>query len=763
MCGERKPMKNSNYNYNDYYINRELSFLKFNKRVLEESDDSSVPLFERFKFISIFHSNLDEFYMIRVGSLYEKSLLKDEGLNDNKTGWSPEKQLKEIFHMTKGLYSEAGKLFYNVAHLLDIRNIKYCKFGEFNQNEKKWLKNYFKREIMPLLSPQIIDSKHPFPHLFNKQIYIILELKMKMKNDEKNSYGIISQNKNIKRIIEIPENLKDLKYKKGKNETGKDNNASTEGADNAGDSEYIGYKYILSEDVIYQYAKELFKKHKILSKFIIRITRNADINVEDSFSDYESSNNNIDYRTYMNDILKKRGKLAPVRLEILEINGSYKNRLFALKKYLCQKLNIIEEQAFVTCAPLDQNFIFELKDKINKAEKSENADKKILTDDMFYPQINPVMPKEIRESEGNRPVKSVIDVVEKDKQDIFLSFPRHTMRAYLKLLEEAVTDPDIVSVKITLYRLSENSQIIDSLCRLSEAGKEVTAVVELQARFDEENNINWSKRLEEAGCNVIYGVGGYKIHSKITLITKKRENENDIKYITHLATGNYNEKTAKLYTDVGIITSDSDIGRDALKFFNSVTTADPTDGYSCLLVAPLEFRSEIIRLIDEETEKIKAGKPGRIKLKMNSLTDKDVIDELVKASQCGVKIDLLIRGICCLLPGIPGRTENIRVVSIVGRFLEHSRIFIFGEGKENKIYISSADLMTRNTTRRLEIAAPVFDVDIKAELERIFDCYLRDNVKARELTHDFKYERIPGVYGDYFDAQDELFAKSENK
>jgi polyphosphate kinase len=666
----------------EYFANRELSFLNFNKRVLEESADKSVPLLERFKFISIFHSNLDEFYMIRVGSLYEKSLLKDEALNDNKTGWTPEKQLKEIYKMTKGLYAEADKLFWNASALLGEKNIRYCKFNDLDPREKKWLKNYFKREIMPLLSPQIVDSKHPFPHLFNKQIYLILELAY----NGKNSYGIISQNKNIDRVIQIP-------------------------GDNG------GFKYILSEDIIYRYAKDLFKKHKLKAKFLIRITRNADIDLEESFSDYESNDPNIDYRTYMNDILKKRGKLAPVRLEISDTN---KTGINALKKYLCPKLNIHEEQAFITNAPLDLGFVFGLAGRVAN-----------LSDDLLYPPVNPVYP----------------DFPAKIDGDIFLHYPKHTIKAYLELLKEAVYDPDTVSVKITLYRLSENSQIIDYLCSLAEAGKEITAVVELQARFDEENNINWSKRLEEAGCNVIYGIEGYKIHSKITLITKKSGKSGDIKYTTHLATGNYNEKTAKLYTDVGIITNDQSIGNDALKFFNSITTSDPTDDYSCLLVAPLHFKSEIVKFIREEKT--------IIKIKMNSLTDKDIIEELVKASQRGVRIELLIRGICCLLPGIAGKTDNIRVISVVGRFLEHSRIFIFGEN--GRIYISSADLMTRNTSRRLEIAAPVYDKKIKKELDGIFDLYFKDNIKARELCSDGTYKKISGVFDEYIDAQDRLF------
>ena len=348
---------------------------------------------------------------------------------------------------------------------------------------------------------------------------------------------------------------------------------------------------------------------------------------------------------------------------------------------------------------------------------------------------------------------SVLKLVE-SRQDVFLSHPGHSIGAYMKLLEESVGSPDVVSVKITLYRMSENSQVIDYLCRLAEAGKHVTAVVELNARFDEENNINWSRRLEESGCHVIYGVEGYKIHSKITLITKKRGNR--IVYITHLATGNYNEKTAKLYTDVGIITSDKNIGSDALNFFNSVTTSAASEEYSCLLVAPLQFKSKIIEFIGEEAKK---GGGGRIRLKLNSLSDRDIIEALISASQSGVRIDLIIRGICCLLPGIAGKTENIRVISIVGRFLEHSRIFIFGEGSGSRIYISSADLMTRNTTRRFEIAAPIFDINIKKELEDMFDLYSRDNVKSRELKSNGEYERVTANSGELINAQEILFER----
>ena len=677
-----------------YYINRELSFLKFNKRVLEEADDRSAPIFERFKFISIFHSNLDEFYMIRVGSLYEKSLLKDEGLKDSKTGWTPERQLKEIFRETKCLYKESSRLFSHVSGLLKENNVTLCKFEDLGANDKKWLKNYFRREIVPLLSPQIMDTKHPLPHLSNKQIYTVLELDYK----KKIFYGIISQNRHVSRIVELPTDKK------------------------------RGYRYMLSEDIIYQYAKELFKKHKILSRFLIRVTRNADINAEDSFYEYEGLDE-AGFINYMSEILKKRGKLAPVRLEMF---GGNKARVSTVRKYLCGKLNISESQAFTLNSPLDFSFIFELQDRVD-----------LTRDGLLYPKINQQFP------DGIDSGKSILKLVE-NRRDVFLFHPKHSIKPYLKLLEESIGSPDVFSVKITLYRLSENSQIIDYLCRLAEEGKQVTAVVELNARFDEENNINWSKRLEESGCNVIYGVEGYKVHSKITLITKKRGN--GMVHITHLATGNYNEKTAKLYTDVGIITSDKSIGDDALNFFNSVTTSSEADEYSCLLVAPLQFKSKILEFIEEEAKK---GDAGRIKLKLNSLEDREIIDALVVASRSGVRIDLIIRGICCLLPGIIGKTDNIKVISVVGRFLEHSRLFIFGEGVKNRIYISSADLMTRNTTRRYEIAAPIFDKKIKKELEDIFDLYLRDNVKSRVLKPNGDYEKISG------DSEEERISAQE--
>jgi len=680
----------------NYYINRELSFLKFNKRVLEEARDRTVPIFEGFKFISIFHSNLDEFYMIRVGSLYEKSLLKTESLNDNATGWSPEWQLKAIFRETKNLYKESNLLFTRISDLLKENGIKLCNFEDLNANDRKWLKGYFKREIMPLLSPQIMDTKHPLPHLSNKQIYIILELNYK----KKNSYGIISQNKNISRIVELPA------------------------------SEEHGYRYMLAEDIIYYYASELFKQHKILSRFLIRVTRNADINAEDSFYEYEGLDD-AGFRNYMSEILKKRGKLAPVRLEM---SSGSKTRLHTVRRYLCERLNINEDQAFVLNAPLDMGFIVDLQDRINLTQSG-----------MIYAKINPKFPAKIDNN------KSILKLVE-SKHDIFLLHPKHSIQPYLKLLEESIGSPDVFSVKITLYRLGENSRIIDYLCRLAEAGKQVTAVVELNARFDEENNINWSKRLEESGCNVIYGVEGYKVHSKITLITKKHGK--NIIYITHLATGNYNEKTAKLYTDAGIITSDNNIGSDAMNFFNSVTTSSVADEYSCFLVAPLQFKKKIIEFIDEEAKK---GSAGRIRLKMNSLEDREIIDALVSASQSGVRIDMIIRGICCLLPGIAGKTDNIRIISVVGRFLEHSRVFIFGDGPKSRIYISSADLMTRNTTRRFEIAAPIFDKDIRKELEDMFELYLKDNVKARELKPNGNYEKISGIIKERINAQEILF------
>lgn len=688
----------------DYFLNRELSYLKFNLRVLREVDDNTVPLLEKLKYLAIFCSNLDEFFMIRVGSLYEQSLIKG-GPVDNKTGWNSERQLKEIFKKVKGLYSYYADSYEKVFARLKEHGIRQLKFDDLSSEQKKWVKAHFKKHILPLLSPQIIASKHPFPHLYNKAVYIIAELK----HESSSSFGIIPLPRNAERVIQLPVELCGGEF-----------------------------GFILAEEVICNYVKDVFKAYKISSKAVIRVTRNADITVEDSFADEE-----VDFRNYMKAILKKRGKLAPVRLEI----SSSENKASTAKisKYLAAKTGIAADQIFICTIPSELNFLFRLYDSLLSYT---NYNK-----EYYY---TPYVPKNPPDIKSNSPMISEVM-----RKDIFLAYPFHSMKPYLNMLEEAADREDVVSIKITLYRLSSDSRVIEALCRAAENGVEVTAIVELKARFDEENNITWSKRLEEAGCNVIYGLNGFKVHSKITLITMRLDE--DISYITHFATGNYNEKTAKLYTDIGIITANRDIGEDAVRFFSSITTSTVPlgDNYKYFLVAPHNMKNDIIKLISDEEKKARLGLPASIKIKMNSLTDKEIIESLVSAGQAGVEITMIIRGICCLLAGVEGYTENIKITSIVGRFLEHSRIFIFGADNE-KVYISSADLMTRNTTRRVELAVPVLDRKIAEKIVKMFGVMSRDTVKSSRLCVDAEYRKDDsGAEGTRLNSQ-EYFCENIN-
>lgn len=658
------------------YINRELSWIKFNKRVLEQSQSSSVPIFERLKFISIFTSNYDEFFMVRAGSMYDRSLLIND-VPDNKTGMSSKEQFEAIFSETHPLYLLRDLYYNKVSVELSKNGICHRKIKDLNADETRYVNQLYKRDILPLLSPQIIDAKHPLPSLENMKLYIFVSLK---KNDM-NNYGIVPISTMIERIIYVP------------SEDGKKS-------------------YLLVEDVILKYVGYIFKKYTIKSRSVVRVTRNADIEVEDNFSD-----DDIDYRDFVKLIIKKRDKLTPIRLEYY--TGVYE-QINKPIKYLAERLSLNHFQCFFSETPLNMSYVYTLEERL-QTEFGNNSE-------LFY---TPLIPQYRR---CFNPFKSIIE--EAEKHDIFLSFPYYSIKPYLKLLEEAVDDDNTISIKITLYRLSNNSEVINLLRRAAENDKEVTAVVELKARFDESNNINWSRQLEEAGCNIIYGVEGLKIHSKITLITRKTD---DIKYTVHIGTGNYNEKTARSYTDVGIITSDSGICADAVNFFSSITLNLDQIKYKHLLVAPYNLKSCILNLIRDEAE---MGSEGYICFKMNSMTDKDIIDELALASQSGVSINLIIRGICCIQPGVPGLTDNIKVHSIVGRFLEHSRIFIFGHGSKRRIYIGSADFMTRNTTRRIEIMTPVYDKTIAYELYNMTECMLCDNVKRSMLCSNGEYEPI---------------------
>lgn len=655
-----------------YTQNRELSWLKFDQRVLEEGRDKNVPLYERLKFISIFTSNLDEFFMIRVGSLYDISLIDSEHY-DNKSKMTAGEQLKAIFKSVVPLYEQKDKTFEKVEEELREYNIKNLNIKELNKQEKKFLDDYFKDYILPVLSPQIVDNLHPFPHLQN----LSLNLTVLIRNNGNTLVGIVPIPSSVPRVIYIP-------------------------------GEEI--KYVLIEKVILEYADMIFNMGTIEDRTIVRVTRNADINPDDENYDIDD-----DYRLHMKKILKKRGRLAPVRLEVL-----YKIKP-ELETYLIDRLNIKKEQVFKCKSPLDMSFVFSIIDKIPVHIK-----KKITYGD-FAPQI----PLGINNNE------SIMSQVA--RKDILLSYPYEKMDPFLRLIKEAAEDKDVISIKITIYRLARKAKLIEYLTTAAENGKEVTVLMELRARFDEQNNIDWSETLEESGCNVIYGFENFKVHSKICLITKK--NNDKIEYITQVGTGNYNEKTAKLYTDLSLITANHFIGVDAANFFKNMSISKLDGHYDYLLVAPISMKRTILKFIDKEIEKTKIGEKGRIILKMNSLTDRELIDKLSEASQAGVKIDMIVRGICCLIPGIKGKTDNITIQSIVGQFLEHSRVYCFGEGKDMKMYIASADYMTRNMDKRVEVGCPIYDEDIKKRILNIINVMLHDNVKGRVLQSDGSYKK----------------------
>lgn len=652
-----------------YTQNRELSWLKFNERVLEEGRDKNVPLFERLKFISIFTSNLDEFYMIRVGSLYDISIMDPE-YSDNKSSLTAKEQLKAIFRASVPLYNQKDTIFQNIEDELRKKEIKNLNIKDLNKQDKEFLENYFKDYILPVLSPQIIDNLHPFPHLQN----LSLNMAVLIQNGNKNLMGIVPIPGSIPRVIYIP---------------GKE------------------LEYVLVEKLILEYADMIFNDG-IVDKAIVRVTRNADITLDDASYDLD-----YDYRLRMKKILKKRGRLAPVRLEIF---GRTKTDI---QMYLMDKLNLKKDQVFKCKSPLDMSYVFGILNKIPEETKRE------ITYKDFLPQ-NPY---------GIMKHESMINKVL--KEDVLLSYPYEKMDPFLNLIKEAAYDVDVISIKITIYRLARNAKLIDYLTTAAENGKEVTVLMELRARFDEQNNIDWSETLEEAGCNVIYGFENFKVHSKICLITRK--DGSDIQYITQVGTGNYNEKTAKLYTDLSLMTSNHEIGIDASKFFKNMSTGKVDGNYDKLLVAPVNMKKRILKFIDEEIAK---GSDGRIILKMNSLTDRKLMDKLKEASCAGVKINMIIRGICCLVPGIKNKTENIEVHSIVGRFLEHSRVYCFGYGDNMKMYIASADYMTRNMDKRVEVGCPIYDEKIKERILEMLYKMLNDNVKGRIIQSNGEYRKI---------------------
>ncbi len=668
----------------EFTQNRELSWLRFNARVLEEAGDARVPLLERLKFLAIFSSNLDEFFMIRCGSIYDVSLLEEDTI-DKKSGMTPKEILHSIYKECHTLYQRRDEMVKEIYNTIYTLHISSLSFKSLNKKQTKFITHYFIHQIYPLLSPQIIDSHHPFPHLANKEQYIFVELE-----EEKNTrYGIVAIPSCLDRMIYFP------------------------------DSEYY---YILVEQVILHFVNHLFDQ-SIVFKTIIRLTRNADINLdEDQLDDDE------DYRMGMKKILKKRSRLSPIRLEV------YKSISDHSKQYLCEKLNLEDDQVFLSKSPLEMSHIYKMIDQVPDIIKTP----------LLYPKFIPQPSPKFNDQSPLIP-----QVFQKD---VLLSYPYEDVSVFVKLLQEASVDPHVVSIKITIYRLASHSKIIRALTRAAENGKDVMVLLELRARFDEQNNIEAAEILEEAGCHILYGFEDYKVHSKICLITYKARNQ--IKYITQIGTGNYNEKTSTLYTDFSYITARNEIGIDAVHFFQNMATNKIHGEYRHLWVAPSNLKKEIIAHIEEQIELAKQGRPAQIRLKMNSLTDLDLIKKLQEASEAGVHIIMVIRGICCLLPQIKGKTDHIHIISIVGRYLEHSRIYCFGQEEHAKIYISSADFMTRNTEKRVEIACPIEDSSLKKEIVSYFDGLLKDNVKARIMNADGTYRHVSDT-GYTYDSQDE--------
>ncbi len=652
----------------DYTQNRELSWLRFNQRVLEEARDETVPLMERMKFVAIFTSNLDEFFMIRVGSLYDMAAVDNKKL-DTKSGMTPKQQLEAIYQAVAPLYKERDKTYAEIKKQLKPYGVCGLDFKELEQQEKKYVKKYFKEQILPVLSPQIVDPNHPFPHLLNKEIYVVANLKQ--------------GSNTMTGIVPVPQYIPEVLYLPGHD-----------------------IRYIRMEKVIMEYLELVFDKYEVSDKNYICVTRNADISPDD-----EAYADNEDFRFIMKETLHKRRRMAVVRLETASPLGK------EMEKYLCDRFKITPECIFRTKMPMKLGFIFAIADKI------PDSMKRALIDEPFSPQPSASL------ADG-----SIMEQVK--KKDVLLSFPYESMDPFLQLIREAASDPDVMTIKITIYRLAKKARLVEYLCAAAENGKEVTALIELRARFDEQNNIDWSERMEEAGCRVLYGFEDYKVHSKLCLITYR--NKNEIRYITQVGTGNYNEKTAKMYTDYSLITSDQEIGEDAAIFFKNMSIGNLDGVYDHLIVSPTSLKQKVLSLMDEE---IRKGEHGRIVMKMNSLTDMDFIRKVSAASQAGVKIDLIVRGICCILPGIKGRTENLSVTSIVGRYLEHPRVFVFGTGDDAKVYIGSADMMTRNTEKRVEVACPIFDPKIRKKLMHDLNIMLADNVKARKMLSDGTYRK----------------------
>lgn len=649
-----------------YMMNRELSWLKFNERVLNEAGNPKVPLAERLTFVSIYQSNLDEFYRVRVGTLMDQMDVS-EVVRENKTNMTSEEQVKAIIRATRELEEKKTVIYEQLMGELEPKGIRLINFNKLSAEEGKILEEYFDREIAPYLSANIVSKQQPFPFLKNKDIYAVALLESK---GGKTRTAIIPCSNNVfRRLIDIP-------TRKG--------------------------TFLLSEELILQFLPKFFKNYSVKEKSLIRVTRNADIDTEMIYDE------DLDYRDAMENLIKERKRMNPVRMEF---TGTLNKKMMHA---LCKTIHVEKEHVFRSDVPLDLSFVFAIQSYLKNTNAGE----------LFYPRRTPRPTPQLNDKESLIP-----QILEKD---VLLSYPFESMKSFINLLYEAAEDESVVSIKMTLYRLANKSQIVDALVEAAENGKEVVVLVELRARFDEENNIEYSRKLEEAGCHVIYGLNGYKVHSKLCLISRKTEQ--GVSYVTQIGTGNYNEKTSALYTDLSLITGNQEIGKEAAEVFAALLRGETVEETHLLLVAPKCLQNKVLDMIEEEIQHVKNGEEGYIGIKINSLTDKVIISKLVEASQAGVKIEMIVRGICCLIPGVKGYTENITVISIVGRFLEHSRIYRFGTKERENVYIASADFMTRNTLRRVEVAAPVLDERLKNQLDWMFESMMKDDEKGKCLT-----------------------------
>lgn len=685
------------------FVNRELSWLEFNRRVLSESLNPKIPLMERLKFLSIYFSNLDEFFMVRVGSLHDQSIVEPNKLDD-KTGLNAAGQIDAILKKVAEINPIAERAWESIKQQMRAQDIDLMDTQHLNKLDEQIVQKYFAENIRPLLSPQIIDRQHPFPFLKNKEQFVLTVLENKEKEKDKDKSKDKSQTKGDSLQLGIvpfshlpPYFIFTLNQRR---------------------------RVLFTADIILYCAQKLYGKQKVVEKHIMRVTRNADISVDEGLYDFD-----IDFRGVMEEMLKKRRRLDVVRLQFSSMPGE------RVVNFLCKKFKVTPACFLVQSIPLDFSFGFALPSALDphKEEKS-----------WFYHEAKPFVPVDFAKGDAGGAINYL------QNHDMLLSFPFHSTKPFVDLLYEAGDDPSVVSIKISLYRLANHSKIASALAHAAEKGKEVLCVLELRARFDEQNNIDYATMLEEAGCTVIYGLSDYKIHAKLCLITRKVHNQ--IQYITQVGTGNYNEKTSELYTDLSFISTDPKMGEDATRVFQALCVGEVVESTERLWVAPNCFESNVLRYIQEQIDLARSGGEGYVFIKVNSLNDMEIMEKLIEASQAGVKVEMVIRGICCLCPGIPGYTDNIRIKSIVGRYLEHSRIFIFGTGEQQRIFMGSGDLLNRNTRRRVEVFAEVRDGDPRREILHLVDAIRMDNQNSWEMLSDDSYVKDNSDHAEPLDS-----------